>query len=745
MLVLENDRISISFHEKEGCINSIVDKQKQLNYMPHQLKAVPFRVEIEGTITSEFQDFSYKPLYAVNDASGYIFTWQITPLLKIIAVIKLGADSHHIRFECELHNHSEQEMISLEYPIIPNLGQITANGRNDYFAHSFATGVQIHNPMSHFTKEWEGFRFMPYPEGFSGSTMQFFSYYGQGKGGLYFATYDGESYSKWLNFYKNENELLEASFIHGCEDIGPQKSLIVPYPVVVQLLEGENWYEAADIYKEWAVNQYWCRNGLLSDVDEKRKSTWLMEEVGVSTFGINAGYDRAEWFKKYHEHIETKMFHILGPDWPQKTQDFKNSIPGGIADWFPTKFNKVNLEVIKSFGDKYAPFEFDYLFNINGADGENGKKALQKIPKTSTKSIDQYNFPFVCPADSYVQELHVRRDEKLQVEVNVDSIYYDISANNIMKVCMDKSHGHTKGAGRQITMAYRQNYINTKEAMIVNATGRYIPMGTEMMNEVFLDVLDYYQARAGGQPAAPLEGWNIRELLKSGDAELIPMFTYVYHEYGEVRLDGWGKVVEEIGDLFYFTVARTYLWGGLYELNYEYSPMEMINGIENSPDEHYYPYEPRNYQFSPQRAQFISKFTKLRTGVGNKYLAYGKMLKPLDFECETVKLDWFQYNCDRNFKEYNDSGVLEVKSIVHSAWQFGNESIGLFFSNVSDKIQKVNINLMYIESPLLNRKQFQVRILVDGEKTKSFEVKSDEDRNVEFLVPAKGIVTLEVN
>src|SRR5690606_33880924 len=244
-------------------------------------------------------------------------------------------------------------------------------------------------------------------------------------------------------------------------------------------------------------------------------------------------------------------------------QNFTNNIPGGFDDWFPTRFNEENLETIHSLGDKFAPFEFDYLFNVNGADGKKGKKALQKISGPLAKSIDKYHFPFICPVDSFTQELHVLRDEKLQEEVNVDSIYYDISANNILKVCMDPSHGHPIGAGRQITHAYRHNYMKTKEAMIQKAKGRYIPMGTEMMNEVFIDVLDYYQARAGGQPAAPLEGWNIRELLKSGEEELIPMFTYVYHEYGAVRIDGWGKLVEEIGDLYYFTVARTYLWGGI--------------------------------------------------------------------------------------------------------------------------------------------------------------------------------------
>ncbi|MFT4414833.1 DUF6259 domain-containing protein [Fredinandcohnia humi] len=744
MILLESNSISISFSKESGSICSLVDKQKGIEYISGELSSCPFRVDLGGEIISDFTSFSYILDEKEVDKIGYRFIWTITENIRVNAYVMIASESNEITFECEVYNASEKEITSLEYPIIPNIGKITENGKNDYFAHSLATGFKIHNPLDNFSKDSNGFRYIPYPEGFSGATMQFFSYYGLGKGGLYFATYDGESYSKWLNFYRNDNELLEASFIHGCEDIGPGKGINVSYPIVVRTLQGEDWYEAADIYKNWAVNQYWCQNGLLSDYDNRNKSEWLLNEIGLSTFGINAGADRAEWIDKYHEYIPTKMFHILGPDWTQKIQSFGNGVPGGYEDWFPTKFNNATLQAIESNGDKYAPFEFDYLFNINGADGEKGKKAFQKIPKDPTKSIDKYHFPFVCPVDPYVKDLHVRRDETLMTEKNVDSIYYDISANNIMKNCLDESHGHTKGAGRQITMAYRENYISTKEAITRAANGRYTPMGTEMINEVFLDVLDYYQARAGGQPAAPLEGWNIRELLKSGKAELIPMFTYVYHEYGAVRLDGWGKLVEEIGNLFYFTVARTYLWGGLYELNYEYSPMEVCNDRENTPNEHYYPFEPRGYKFSPERAAYIARFAELRTGLGNKYLAYGKMLRPLEFTTNTTNLNWFQYNCSKEFVEYNDSGILTVNTIIHSAWQYQDKSIGLFFANVDIQKQKINITLDMRNYELINREEVKVHSISEDGKTELFTIKTNEERSLGIEVPGRSVIMVEI-
>lgn len=743
MIQMETNRLSLRIDESNGKICGLYDKQQQKEYIFSQPQSASFRLELGSGITTEYRHFSYT-LDESSEERKAVLTWEVKEGLTVTGTIVAAAITDDLRFYTEVTNETTETVIGVEYPIIPDIEAITADGTDDFVAHSFATGFCIRNPLKHFEMDGVGFRHMPYPEGFSGATMQFFAYYGLNRGGLYFAALDGEGYAKGLNFYKNGNDLLEASFFHAAEDIDSQKGMKVGYPIVVQALEGEGWLEAADRYKKWAVQQFWCRKGLLAEREKRDCAPWLYEEMGAATFGINAMHDRSRWIDGYHQYIETPLFHILGPDWVQQRQNFYNGVPGGMDDWFPTRFHPHNIQTLKSHGDKFAPFEFDYLYNIHGADGERGRKALQKFPQAeSLRSIDKYQFPLICPVDPYVQDFHVRRDERLQEEADVDSIYYDISANNILKVCLDDSHGHPVGAGRQVTMAYRHNYVNTKAAMMKKA-GRYIPMGTEMINEVFLDVLDYYQARAGGRPAAPLEGWHLRELLMQGVAELIPMFTYVYHEYGVLRLDGWGKLVEEIGSLFYFTVARTYLWGGLYELNYEYSPMEVIDGKENESEEHYYLFAARGYRLSPERARYLGKFARLRTGVGNKYLAYGKMLRPLSLTCERIEMDWFHYNHSKGSEDYNQSGKCEVDEIVHSGWQFQHKSLAFFFANVSDEQVEVSVDLdmgKYVLPP----GSYQVKQVIDDRDMEPlFVIEHDDVRKVEFNIPGKSVVMLEV-
>ncbi|MBB6732001.1 DUF6259 domain-containing protein [Cohnella zeiphila] len=742
MFALDNGRIRLEWNEADGTVRRLRDAGKDIDFIAEPDGGEPFRLETDAGVSGAFETFEWSVSEERDGRPAEAsLRWRTAAGFTVRARAALDEDG--VSFRCEAENGSGERLHSLEYPVFAGLNAITDEGRDDYLAHPFATGVLVRRPSERFAAPGSGLRYMPYPESFSGASMQFFAYYGLSRGGLYFGAADGEGHPKWLNFYRNEGGTLEASFIHGCEDIGPGKGLAPSYPVRVALLEGRGWHEAADLYKAWAVRQKWCAKGLASDRAAAEGFRWLYEEMGVATFGINAGSDRTPWLRAYHDHVGTPMFHVLGPDWTNAPQTFGRGVPGGFDDWFPTRFNKDNLACMKEYGDRFAPFEFDYLYNFKGADGELGRAAAQKFPDNK-KSVDAYKFPFLCPAHPYAHDFHVKRDEELARTDDVDAIYYDISANNILKVCMDDSHGHPVGAGRQIEEAYRRNYADTKAAM-GSVAGRYVPMGTEMMNETMLDVIDFYQARAGGQPAAPLELWPLRDLLKSGEAELIPLFAYVYHEYGALRMDGWGKLTEEIGSLYFYTVARTYLWGGLYELNYEYSPMEALppDGRENAPEEHYYTFEPRGYAFSPERAAYLGLYAKLRIGAANKYWAYGRMLPPLKFERDRMRAEWFHYNHGKETPEYNDSGELEIDAVVHSAWQSMDGSVGLFFANASDAPQRLRVRLEPAVPGKLGVATGALLFAADGAAS-TLALGRSETGETEFELPARSVAMLEL-
>ena len=91
----------------------------------------------------------------------------------------------------------------------------------------------------------------------------------------------------------------------------------------------------------------------------------------------------------------------------------------------------------------------------------------------------------MCPCEEHTHDMHVARDRQIVAESGANAMYYDISANNLLHVCLKEDHHHPKGGGNELTKAYRRIYRDTKEACAEAKNDRYFPVGTEMINESF--------------------------------------------------------------------------------------------------------------------------------------------------------------------------------------------------------------------------------------------------------------------
>jgi hypothetical protein len=679
-MVLRNGLFQVTFDDTCGAIRSLVYQAKELPLLENTLD-IPFILEkAQNEYTHSFERFSYTPA-----ADTLAFTWELADGITIHAEATLRDGG--LCFTSHVENTGAHSVHSLEYPLIDGISRFGEGLHR--LVHSYATGLEVDNPLDNFKNDADGFRYMPYPESFSGASMQFFGYFRDRAGGLVCTALDGGGSQKWLNFYK-QNGKLRASQIYGYEDVGPGKGLCADWDFRIAYVPGGRWEDCADTYKQWAHEQAWCRKGKLADRDETRRAAWLVEQTGAVTFGIDASHDRTRWIRKYREDIASPLFHILGPDWPKVDQNFHNSLPGGYDDWFPTRFNRTNIECIREQGDRFAPFEFDFLISPEKTDAELIKKNLQVWPGVP-KSVDKYTFTMLCPLTAYTQSLHVKRDEQVQAESDCDALYYDISANNIIKTCMSCDHGHPVGAGRDMTGAYRDIYRETKGAMTKRAR-RYIPIGTEMINDTLIDEVDYYQARANAQPNSALETWPFRSLIRQGKARLVPLFKYVYSQYTPLRCDGWGKLTAETGDIIYHTIAKTYLWGGIFEINLEYSEMEIIDGEGTRGEEHFYHFDPRGFDYDEGPAKFIGDCAQLRLGVYGAPLIYGEMLKTGAPRCRQLYRTYYQYNHGKQSGEQNDRGIILLDAVLAQGYAL-QDTAALYIINTSLFAEEVEVEV----------------------------------------------------
>lgn len=708
--LLENRALRVVIDGDNGAIVSVFHKKSGIELIsnPAAARARPPWELFLGRGDAPHTDFIRFTL-ARDSESAVTLTWSVEPDLTIVATIELPPGDEPLLLYSQVENATSHEVASLTFPVIRGIRALQASGQDDYLAHPIVTGFLFRNPNLLFSigAPW-GVRHARYPSG-EGAPMQFMAYYTDGVGGFYFGAHDPHLTMKEIDFYFEPRAPgvmpgLVASFRHWNWDRAPVRDLHLDYPIVIAPLERGDWYEAAERYREWAERQAWVRRGKLRDRTDDQTARWLNEEVGLSTFGAKGNQWNPAFFERLAHDLETPIFHIL----------YGQPIPNG------GNLHQDNLSQIRAHGGRFSTFENDILVPL-GAPDFNRSAQIEPYQEINWGS---WRAAWMDPTTEYIQNRQKRRAELLMQAYAPDAFYYDISTSFAPMGCLDPTHEHEQlGYGRWMVHAYQEFHAQVREAAMAarmtTSDVRYLPMGTEGIHEGALMSLDFYQARATAYPASfDFEGREFGSWIASGAARKIPMFTYVYHEYGGIRLDGWGHLSDEEGDYAYAVAARTALWGGIYQLNYEFRSFE-------SPA-------------SSEKLRFMQEIALARTGYGRAYLAYGRMLPAPRFDVDEIELEYRVRNLPFGIEER--SGKQRVPAVIASAWQGASNHAAFFFVNVDTRPRTIewdfNPDLYGLDSTNL-----QLKTQIGGEIVPS----PSWDGIIRLTLPPRRVVMVEAS
>lgn len=416
--------------------------------------------------------------------------------------------------------------------------------------------------------------------------------------------------------------------------------------------------------------------------------------------------------------------------------------------WFPTKFHPSNLQMIEVSGDYFAPFFFDFFsyghdhvaYGLNRGSPEGWQQPHELIQAAFAKN-------WMDPTTSYWQDFHAERDRRIVQESGADGLYYDISAGAGPRWSDRNDLGHPIGYGRWLWDGYAETYQKSKEAAS-EVKGTYIVQGTEMGLETLIPYIDFCQWRAGGLVQGDIELMPFMDLVKEGKVVKLPLFSYLYHEYGPVMLDGWAKLSPEFGDVFYLIAAQIALQqGGLVELNYEYSPLERFPGMEGPSYQLMYHtaiYEDQQpYEVDPDKVRFLREIALARTEYATEYLAYGKAMKPVQIltPIPEVSLSWNHYNSIGGRRE---SGVFTASSIVQQVWSHKEENLGILLANID---HGGTLDLEFIVEPAeygLEASQYTVREVTSSSVQILGEYGEGEEIRLSISLSPLSITLLEI-
>ncbi len=491
---------------------------------------------------------------------------------------------------------------------------IKASG-NDYFMTSTHSGRLIKNPKSSGINEE-----LKYPRW--AATMQFSAYYNDNYG-IYLGTHDPKaSIKKFVikanikNGVKFENEIpIPNKGIAGndWEFSGVFR---------LELFEGD-WYDASQIYREWASQEagYWPK-----DTPEALARREAMGNIAV-------------WMRLYDNKNSISSI----KSWVNKFSNFMG-VPMGLH-WYTWNDKEMDDDYPYFFpaknGMKEAVSELQQGGNITIMPYINGLLYEKGLPNYSSEgkvwavkkesgavqsqSYLGRSFAVQCPTQEGYQNIITDACKQLTDadQIGCGAVYLDQVAYANAYQCYDKNHGHKIGGGDAWRSGYNEMFEKMHDA--VNTDKFFTSEGN----------CDYI--------ADEVDGFLAQQWLSDG---LVPAFQAVYS--GKVQV--WGTKAGHTSDTKFYCMSANAFVTGVVPGRFYVSTVD-----------------------KPATGSYNRKIARLRNKL-KEYLAFGRMLKPNVIDrtgIDDITTNW-------------GSGRVTISTLQSSLWKNRDENKAvMIFANAS--------------------------------------------------------------
>ncbi|MFC1736868.1 DUF6259 domain-containing protein [Candidatus Hydrogenedentota bacterium] len=179
--------------------------------------------------------------------------------LSAKVIVELDTDQDGTTWKIEINGDDKNPLKRIYFPYMAGYSGLGESPKDDVFAMPVYFGLLQQNP---FAAAMDGMT-MPspghaYPGGLS---MQFVSLYDK-KGGFYLACEDTEANVKTFRLGPDKLDKSRASLsVEHFFKEDSATSFATEYPIRLRSFHGD-WYDSADIYREWTVKQEWCARKL---------------------------------------------------------------------------------------------------------------------------------------------------------------------------------------------------------------------------------------------------------------------------------------------------------------------------------------------------------------------------------------------------------------------------------------------------------------------------------------------------
>lgn len=588
--------------------------------------------------------------------------------LTLSCSVDLDSVTSRLSWRIKVWNQGNSGIRSLYYPQWTATPRLTDDGKADRILYPFLDGQEFIAPGEHIP-DGKAYR-IQYP---GQACIQMVAYH-NGNSGLMQMTRDGEGWVKHFRVVRVRDGF-DLSIEHNPGEM-PGADFELPYETTFEFFHGD-WYEAADRYKKWAIEQKWARKTL----EDRDIPDWLTAGIPILTYLLRGDYYAAEWSMYF-----PPSNRLINPEFhPSKIPALTNayasfleskiiSNPFGwerVGPWLAGEYYppvggdevwRLAAESLRKEGHKlmWLLSGSRWVVNMENVGYHGYEEFISNIaPKAAAYSPDgkptEEHPPWASSVQLCVGTAFTRQKLEEQflgcVRRGVTIVQYDQNHGGMAFACYRREHPHPPGYGRwmvesteEILQAVRQQAKELDADFV---------LAVEEPCEYFIPYFDLYMGRpynffgTGSDPSS----YRIA----------VPVFIYVYHEYnlgygGSNEIDVSHSYAEAI------KIARKFTTGTMLEVD----PGKPAFRLDTIPS----PTEEMQLACSCVRA--------LRT-YANRYLMVGKMLRnpPMPtLRVEKIRM-WREL---RDTRTPFEMPMADVPVVLASTWEYKGK-IAYVFAN----------------------------------------------------------------
>ncbi len=670
-VVLDNGLLRLTFDSSTANLVSMTDLKTGYEYLdstvaPKTLwELVPMEKGTEFDLPTEVSICSWSKHKAVlkwhqADGEG----------VEVTATISLDKDKALSYWDIALEGFEGDKLMEVNYPRISNIKEFTEEA------------LALSNWTGRLYKNIRAKRKVLEQRKQNRPTMQLTALYGEEPSGLYIASNDTESMAKG-SFFKFEDKTTTYSMVYMLPVDAANSSFNSSYQTILGAFQGD-WYDAAQIYREWALQQQWNKNNRLHS---GKMNPWLPEtDIWMWNRGRSSNVlTEAEDLRQYLGDCNVS---VLWHWWHNGPYD------DAFPEYLPPRegresFVKAVAEA-KANGINMTP----YMNSIQWGESRESWKELnieQYVARRSDGSTHAHIYnaftgnPItpLCMSQEFWHEKYSDLCDTVVNSYGSTGVYMDQACLHYR--CYAKNHGHTIGGGNHWVKGYLKLVERVREK-----TAEANPVLTgEGSGEDWMAHLDGFLTLEGS-----------RERMSGLSASsVIPLFNAVYHE-NAICFGNFGGFTYPPYDEFWpkefrapntetllpaiynaqmrMEQARTFVWGT--------QPM-IVN------------YHAFAREARPELMKFIAKLVKARKA-HKEYLQYGKMMRaPKLADAHLTEIDIAQMST-YGYKT-KGTNLFPHKKVVpmlySSAWRNKEGNILLTFVNISEEEKPLEFSLNLAE------------------------------------------------